>query len=67
MAKQTTIKIISNDTNNNEMQKSIGYANPNASDYVLSQFGKKLNGLTTNTLKNVVRVDTEDITNATNE
>ena len=64
MAKQTTIKIISNDTNGNEMTKSVTYANPSATNATLSTFAKKLNGLTTNTLKKIIRMDTEDITDA---
>ena len=64
MAKQTTIKIISDDTNNNEMTKSVTYANPSATNATLSTFAKKLNGLTNNTLKKIIRVDTEDITDA---
>lgn len=67
MAVFTTLQLISDDTNGNELQKSIGYANPNASNYVLKTAAQQLNGLTTNTFKKAIRIDKEDITDATNE
>ena len=67
MAVFTTLQVIAVDGNNNDVQKSIGYANPNASNYVLKTTAQKLNSLTTNTFKKAIRVDKEDITDATNE
>ena len=63
----TTIKYTSVDANLKESTKSITYANPEASDYVLKTTAQMLNNLSTHTLTNVTRVDTKDITNATNE
>lgn len=67
MAVQTTIQLMARDTNGNDIQKSIAFANPNASNFVLKEFSQKLNSLTTNTYKATYRVDKEDITDATNE
>lgn len=67
MAKQTTVQLIVNDTHGNPIQRSYGFANPNASNYVLKTFAQQLNSLSTNTFNAVFRVDKEDITNATAE
>ena len=61
---QTTLKIIADDPNGNEITKSVTYANPQASNVILKQAAQKLNTLTNNTLKKIVRVDTTDITDA---
>ena len=61
---QTTLKIIADDPNGNEITKSVTYANPQASNVILKQAAQKLNALTKNTLKKIVRVDTTDITDA---
>ena len=63
----TTLKLQMRDTTNNTSTKSITYANPAASNYVLKNFAVALNGLSNNTLEKIERVDTTDITNATNE
>ena len=65
--KTTTLQIIARDTNGNDIQRSITNANPDVSNYVLKTFAEKVNELTTNTYRGAVRLDKEDITNATNE
>lgn len=65
--KSTTLQLLVNDTLGNAIQRSISYANPNATNYVLNQFARQLNSLSTNTFNAVWRIDKEDITNATNE
>lgn len=45
--------------------QSFANINPTKSDYVLKTFAQMLNDLTTNTINSITKVDTEDITNAT--
>lgn len=61
----TAIKIYTTDANDNAMTKTIGNANPAVSDYVLKNFSEQYITLTNNTLHKVERVDTNDITDAT--
>ena len=63
----TALKIYTADSNNNAISKTISNANPAASDYVLKTFSEKYISLSDNSFRKVERVDTKDITNATNE
>ena len=63
----TSLKIYTVDTANNATAKTISKANPAASDYVLKTFAEKYNSLSSKTLLSVERIDTSDITHATNE
>ena len=67
MAKSTTLQLLVNDRLGNPIQRSYGFANPNASNYVLKTFAQQINSLSTNTFNAVFRIDKEDITNATAE
>lgn len=62
----TALKIYTTDENNNAMTKTVSNANPEASDYVLKNFSQKLVSLSDSTFRRVERVNTKDITNATN-
>ena len=61
------LKLKCTDTTLNMFTKTIPFVNPNASNFTLKSFAIALNGLTTNTLNKVEKVDTTDISNATNE
>lgn len=61
---QTTLKYTYDDPNGNEFTKSVTYSNPQVSNVILKQTAQKLNALTKNTLKKIMRVDTTDITDA---
>lgn len=65
--KLTTLQLISKDTNNNVLQNSLAYANPNKSNYMLKTFTQMLNNLTNNTYVGTTRLTKEDITDATQE
>ena len=67
MAKTTTLQVLTTDTNGKAMTKPINYANPNASDSVLSAFAKACNGLTTNTYVDTYRVDRISLNESTAE
>lgn len=61
----TALKIYTTDENNNAITKTVSNANPAASDYVLKNFSQKLVNLSDSTFRRVERVNTKDITNAT--
>ena len=63
----TALKLYTADQNNNLITKTVGNANPAASNYVLKTFSEKLLSLSDNALSKVERIDTNDITAATNE
>ena len=63
----TALKLYTADQNNNLITKTVGNANPAASNYVLKTFSEKVTELTDNSFLKVERIDTTDITNATNE
>ena len=63
--KLTTLQLISRDTNGNEIQRSLAYANPTVSNYIHKHFTELLNGLTSNTYVGTVKTTKEDITDAT--
>lgn len=63
----TTIKLYTADENLNAITKTISNVNPVASDYVLKNFGVQLMNLSDNTLNKVERVETKDITSATDD
>ena len=65
MAVITSLKIQSRDANLNAIQKTVSNVNPAASDYVLKTFSQGLMALSNNTFSKAERVDTKDITNAT--
>lgn len=65
--KVTKIEYTARDTNGKEIKRSITYANPDATDYVLKTATEQLLSLSDDTLTKIERVDTTDITNATNE
>lgn len=54
---QTSIIITSTDTNNKKLQKTLTYANANASSGVLKSVAQQLNALTTNTYEKTDRID----------
>ncbi len=54
---QTSIIITSTDTNNKKLQKTLTYANANASSSVLKSVAQQLNALTTNTYEKTDRID----------
>ena len=51
----------STDTNSKELAKTIAFANPEATDAQCLQFGRALNGLTTNTFVGMQRLSIDDI------
>jgi len=61
----TAIKIYSTDTNQNMVSKTVSNANPAASDYVLKTFSQQLISLSENSFSRAERIDTTDITSAT--
>ena len=61
----TAIKIYSTDSNENAIAKTVSNANPAASNYVLKNFGVQLMTLSNNAFRRAERIDTTDITNAT--
>ncbi len=65
MAVNTSLKIYSRDENLNALQKTVGNINPDAADYVLKNFAVGLMELSQNSYSKVERIDTKDITNAT--
>lgn len=50
--------------NGNTKTFNVGYANPNATDFILKTFAEKIMELSNGTLNTVKRVKTTDITNA---
>ena len=61
----TALKIYTTDNNSNQTNKTVSNVNPAASDYVLKNFSQQLISLSANTFNRVERIDTKDITNAT--
>ncbi len=61
----TALKIYTTDNNSNQTNKTVSNVNPAASDYVLKNFSQQLINLSANTFNRVERIDTKDITNAT--
>lgn len=57
MATKTSLILQMTDTNDNLLQKSVPYANPEASNSDLAAFSKKIVGLTTNTYVDTQRID----------
>jgi len=66
IANNKKISIVSNNTTGETVTVNVGYANPTATEGVLSQFAKYLNRLTTNTFNAVKLTTIDDITNASN-
>lgn len=62
----TALKLYTADGNLNAITKTISNVNPEASNYTLKDFSVKLMNLSDNSLRKVERVDTKDITSATN-
>ena len=62
---QRSLELVGRDQNSVAVKKSYGNVNPNASDLALKNFAVGLNGLTTNTLLSITKVDREDITSVT--
>ena len=60
-----SLEINGRDQNSEAVKKTYGNINPDASNLVLKNFAVQLNGLTTNTLLNIIKVDREDITTVT--
>ena len=65
MAVTTSLKIQTRDANLNNISKTVGNVNPAASDYVLKTFAENLTSLSNNNFAKVERIDTKDITSAT--
>lgn len=62
---ETAVKLYTLDTAYNANTKTIGNVNPAASDYVLRTFSEQLSSLSDRTLTKVERIDTKDVTAAT--
>ena len=58
---ETSLIVNQTATNNKKIQKTITYANPEASNANLKLFGQKLTGLTTNTFNGADRVNKQDV------
>ncbi len=63
----TALQLGLTDGARNTFQKTIPYVNPSATNYKLKTFANALYSLSDDTLGDIVRIDKEDITNATNE
>lgn len=61
----TALKLYTKDQNLNAISKTVSNVNPVATDYVLKNFSEQLTNLSENTLQKVERIDTKDITDAT--
>lgn len=62
---QRSLELNGRDQNSNAVKRTYGNVNPDASNLVLKNFAVGLNGLTTNTLLSITKVDREDITSVT--
>ena len=62
----TTLKMMATDTGGNDVTTTISYANPEATDAVLSDFAQACNGLTTNTYVDTLRIDSTSLNASTN-
>ena len=60
-----SLEINGRDQNSEAVKKTYGNINPNASNLVLKNFAVQLNGLTTNSIISVKKIDVEDITSVT--
>lgn len=63
-AKKTSLIALMTDTGSNLLQRSINYANPDASNTDLANFSKGIVGLTTNTYVDTRRIDTYSLNEA---
>ena len=60
----TSLQLALTDGALNNLQKTIPFINPNASDYTLKTFAEGLYSLSNDTLGEITRIDKTDITNA---
>lgn len=58
---ETSLIVNTTDTSNKKIQKTITYANPNATNANLKLFAQKMTGLTTNTFEGANRVNKQDV------
>ena len=63
--KKTTLKVSATAPNQELVTNTISYANPNATDLVLSNFAKACNNLTQNTYVDTERIDSQSLNEAT--
>lgn len=67
MAITSKLQVITKDSNNKELNRTVSYVNPETSDYDLKNFATAYSGLSSRTFTDVYRINREDVTNATTE
>lgn len=58
------LQIISNDTNGNEVTTNVNYIAPSVNDGTMVEFARQIMSFSSNTITNVYKVTTEDISTA---
>lgn len=61
----TSLKLYVVDSNQNKSIKTVTNVNPSADDYILKDFSQRLMSLSNSAINRIERVDTKDITFAT--
>lgn len=67
MAITSKLQVVTKDSNNKELNRTVSYVNPETSDSDLTRFATAYTGLSRRTYKEFYRVDREDITDAAPE
>ena len=67
MAISSKLQVVTKDSNNQLLNRTVSYVNPETSDSDLTTFAMAYTGLSRRTFSEVYRIDREDITNATAE
>lgn len=67
MAITSKLQVVTKDSNNKVLNRTVSYVNPETSDSDLTRFATAYTGLSRRTFSDVYRINREDITNATAE
>jgi len=67
MAKTSKLQVVTKDSNNKVLNRTVSYVNPESSDSDLTRFATAYTGLSRRTFSDIYRIDREDITDATTE
>ena len=67
MAISSKLQVVTKDSNNQLLNRTVSYVNPATSDYDLKNFATAYTGLSSRTVSDVYRIDREDITDATTD